>query len=61
MCLTIDDFHGKTLRTASKSKGLNLSRLLSGRYQIDRAEDLTIKQASELIDSLKSGKNREEG
>ena len=33
----------------AKSKGLNLTRLLQGRYQVDRPEDLGIKQASQLI------------
>jgi hypothetical protein len=50
----------RALHAITRSKGLNLSRLLRGRYQVDRPEDLGIKQASELIDSLKSGKNREE-
>ena len=44
----------RALHAIAKSKGLNLSRLLQGRYQVDRPEDLGIKQASQMIDSLKS-------
>jgi len=50
----------RALHAIAKSKGLNLTRLLRDRYQVDRPEDLGIKQASQLIDSLKSGNNREE-
>jgi len=51
----------RALHAIAKSKGLNLTRLLQGRYQVDRPENLGIKQASELIDTLKSTKNGEEG
>jgi len=51
----------RALHGIAKSKGLNLTRLLQGRYQVDRPEDLAIKQASQLIDSLKSSNNQEEG
>jgi hypothetical protein len=44
---------------ASKQR-LDINKLLQGRYQVERPDDLTIKQASELIDSLKSHKNDEE-
>jgi hypothetical protein len=44
----------RALHAIAKSKDLNLARLLQGRYQVDRPENLGIKQASELIDSLKS-------
>jgi hypothetical protein len=49
----------RALHAIAKSKGLNLARLLRGRYQVDRPEDLGLKQASELIDSLKSPSNGE--
>jgi hypothetical protein len=44
----------RALHAIAKNKGVVLGRLLQGRYQVDRPEDLTIKQASELIDTLKS-------
>jgi len=50
----------RAIHAIAKSQGIQLARLLGGRYQVDRAEDLTIKQASELIDSLKSNKNGKE-
>jgi len=50
----------RALHAIAKSKGLNLTRLLQARYQVDRPDDLGIKQASQLIDSLKSN-NQEEG
>jgi hypothetical protein len=50
----------RAIHAITKDQGIKLARLLRGRYQVDRPEDLGIKQASELIDSLKSDKNREE-
>jgi len=50
----------RAIHAIAKDQGIQLARLLRGRYQVDRAEDLTIKQASELIDSLKSSKNGKE-
>jgi hypothetical protein len=50
----------RAIHAIAKDQGIQLTRLLRGRYQVDRPEDLGIKQASELIDSLKSD-NREEG
>jgi hypothetical protein len=44
----------RALHAITKSKGVSLTRLLRGRYQVDLPDDLTIKQASELIDSLKN-------
>jgi len=49
----------RAIHAIAKSKGLNLTRLLRGRFQVDRPEDLGIKQASQLIDALKSGNNQE--
>jgi hypothetical protein len=49
----------RALHAIAKSKALNLTRLLRGRYQVDRPEDLGLKQASELIDALKNPSNGE--
>jgi hypothetical protein len=50
----------RAIHAIAKQQGIHLPQLLRGRYQVGRAEDLSIKQASELIDSLKSD-NRKEG
>jgi hypothetical protein len=50
----------RAIHAIAKEQGIQLTRLLRGRYQVDRPEELGIKKASELIDSLKSDKNREE-
>jgi len=47
----------RAIHAIAKSQGIQLARLLRGRYQFDRAEELSIKQASELIDSLKSSRD----
>jgi len=51
----------RAIHAIAKDQGIQLARLLRGPYQVDRAEDLSIKQASELIDALKSSKNGREG
>jgi len=51
----------RAIHAIAKDQGIQLARLLRGRYQVDLPEDLGIKQASELIDSLKSNKNGKEG
>lgn len=43
----------KAIHAIAKSKGLNLEAVLHNHCRVRRPEDLTLKQASELIDSLK--------
>jgi hypothetical protein len=50
----------KALFAITKSQQLNLSQLVRDRFQVARPDDLSIKEASQLIDSLKSAR-REEG
>jgi len=51
----------KALFAISKSQHVNLSQLLRERFNVSRPDDLSIKEASQLIDSLKSANGREEG
>jgi len=48
----------KALYAITKSQGLNLRDLLRDRHQVNRPEDLSIKQASGLIESLKSNERQ---
>ena len=48
----------KALYAITKSQGLNLNQLLRERFRIGRPEQLSIGEASRLIDELKSGENR---
>jgi hypothetical protein len=50
----------KALFAITKSQQLNLNQLVRERFQVARPDDLSIKEASQLIDSLKSAR-REEG
>jgi len=50
----------RAIHAIASKQGIHIDQLLQNRYQTDRPDDLTIKQASELIDSLKSSKNKEE-
>ena len=45
----------KALFAITKSKRLNLNQLVQDRFQAARPEDLSIRQASKLIDELKNG------
>jgi len=45
----------KALHAISRSKQVNLSTLLRDRFHVGRPEDLSIKEASSLIDELKNG------
>jgi hypothetical protein len=49
----------RALHAICKNQRLNLNQLLRERYNVGRPEDLSIKEASQLIDSLKS--TRKEG
>lgn len=43
----------RALHAIAKSKNINLTRLLRGRHHVDRPDELSIKEASALIDQLK--------
>jgi len=45
----------KAIFAICKSNGFDMSRVLREHFQVDRAETLTVKQASTLIDRLKNG------
>lgn len=49
----------KALHAIAKAQRLNISQVLRERFQVSKPEDLTIKQASLLIDSL--NKSRQQG
>lgn len=44
----------KALFAISKSRGVDLTKLLRERFRVGRAEQLSIREASQLIDELKS-------
>jgi hypothetical protein len=48
----------KAIFAIAKSQGLELASLLQERFQVSRPEDLSLKEASQLIDDLKSTQNR---
>jgi len=45
----------KALHAIAKQQGFDLLEVVRDRYGLDRPEDFTIQQASELITALKSG------
>ena len=45
----------KALHAISRSKQVNLNQLLRDRFHVGKPEDLSIKEASSLIDELKNG------
>jgi hypothetical protein len=49
----------KAIYAIARSQRLDLPALLRERYQADRPDDLTLKEASALIDSLKGSASRE--
>jgi len=49
----------KAIYAITRAQGLNVNQLLRDRFKVGKPEDLTIKEASQLIDSLKS--TRQEG
>jgi len=51
----------RAIHAIAHRQNVDLSELLRGRYQIDRADDLLIGQASELIDELKAAANGKGG
>src|SRR5207245_32030 len=51
----------KALFAITKSQRLNLNQLLRERFQVGKPEDLTIKEASQLIDQLKNSEDRRGG
>ena len=51
----------KALFAITKSQRLNLNQLLRERFRVGKPEDLTIKEASQLIDQLKNSEDRRGG
>jgi hypothetical protein len=51
----------KALFAITKSQGITLSQLVQERFQVRRADDLNIKQASQLIEELKKSEARAAG
>jgi hypothetical protein len=49
----------KALYAITKSQGLNLNQVLRDRYRIGKPEQLSIREASQLIDELKSAESGE--
>lgn len=47
----------RALHAIAKSQNLNLTKLLRERYQVSKPEDLSVKEASGLIDHLKKSEN----
>jgi len=47
----------KAIYAIAKSKGLNVSQYLRERFRTGKPDDLTIKEASQVIDDLKNGTN----
>lgn len=45
----------KAIFAITRSKGLDMTRLLRDQFQVDRPEKLSLKQASALIDRLNNG------
>src|SRR5439155_9662096 len=48
----------KALFATTKSQRLNLNQLLRERFRVGKPEDLTIREASQLIDQLKNAEDR---
>jgi hypothetical protein len=51
----------RAIHAIAHRQSVNLTELLRGRYQLDRAEDLALKEASQLIDELKAATNGKGG
>jgi hypothetical protein len=51
----------RAIHAIAHRQSVNLAELLLGRYKIDRAEDLALKEASQLIDELKAATNGKGG
>lgn len=51
----------KAIFAIAKNRGVNLAELLRGRYHVSRPDDLSIGEASRLIDEMKSEENTEGG
>ncbi len=51
----------KALFAITRGQGIDLNQLLRNRFHVGRADDLTIKEASALIDELKKSENRNGG
>lgn len=51
----------KALFAITKSQGLNLNQLLRDRFRVGKPEQLSIREASSLIDELKSSARQEGG
>lgn len=48
----------KAIYAITRAQGLNVNQLLRDRYKIGKPEELSIKEASQLIDSLKSNQQK---
>jgi hypothetical protein len=51
----------KAIFAITRSQSLDMTRLLRERFHVDRPDDLTLKQASSLIDELKKAGNGKAG
>jgi hypothetical protein len=51
----------KALYAITKAQRIDLIELLRSRFRVSRADDLTIKEASQLIDELKRSESEERG
>ena len=51
----------KAIYAIARGQHLDVQQLLRDRFNVGRADDLTIKEASQLIDSLKSSRSPEAG
>jgi len=48
----------KAIYAITRAQGLNMNQLLRDRYHLGKPEELSIKEASQLIDSLKSNQQK---
>lgn len=48
----------KAIFAITRAQGLNVNQLLRDRFHVGKPEDLSIKEASQLIDSLKSNQQK---
>jgi hypothetical protein len=49
----------KAIRSVAQARGVDVSQILRDRYHVNRAEDLSIREASDLIDALKASAKKE--
>jgi hypothetical protein len=49
----------KAIRSVAQARGVDVSQILRERYHVNRAEDLSIREASDLIDALKASAKKE--